>query len=88
MAPGARFEINVDSEAMSSIQEGLRDPSVCTFDLAQVRVFHACESYFAGSFIYFDFLLELKIGLDRISSTPNFRLLSRLLKMSSIDEAS
>ena len=53
MAPGARFEINVDSEAMSSIQEGLRDPSAYVFDLAQVRVFHANNILYCGVFHLF-----------------------------------
>ena len=38
MAPGAKFEINVDNKAMSLIREGIKNPSVYAFDLAQVRI--------------------------------------------------
>ena len=38
MAPGARFEINVDNKAMSKIRDCIKDPSMYAFDLAQASI--------------------------------------------------
>ncbi|XP_065065531.1 regulator of G-protein signaling 9-like [Rhopilema esculentum] len=47
MAPGAKFEINVDNKAMSLIREGIKNPSVYAFDLAQKQIFNlmSTDSY-------------------------------------------
>ena len=38
MAPGARFEINVDNKAISKIRDDIKHPSVYAFEPAQVRL--------------------------------------------------
>ncbi len=39
MAPGAKFEINVDNKAMQEIRDGIRNPSRYAFDTAQVCIY-------------------------------------------------
>ena len=52
VAPGARFEINVDNAAMTDIRSAIKNPSMYAFDLAQVSLYVSFEKCFMNFFVY------------------------------------